>query len=103
MSTEKALMLMDQDVARLEAFENSLVIEYEPAKAGFSLFYNTFEGCLHMKTEGNCLPQEPKPFKISFMIEGQFVIDPLVQEGERSIESIKETIITVRATKMDIV
>lgn len=71
MPTEEALMLMDRDVMSIEAYENSLVIEYDPTKAGFSLFFNTFEGYLHMKTaEGNCLPQDPKPFKISFMVEG---------------------------------
>lgn len=49
MGTEAALLLMDQEVAWLEVSEDTLAIDYDPAGAGFSLFYVTFEGGLRMR------------------------------------------------------
>jgi hypothetical protein len=42
MKTEEALLLMDREVAGLEACEPSLVIDYDPQGQGFALFYVTF-------------------------------------------------------------
>ena len=51
MSTEEAFLIMDQQVAGIEAFEHSLVIDYDPLLAGFAQFYITFEGTLYMKED----------------------------------------------------
>jgi hypothetical protein len=80
---------MDQEVTTVDVTENSVTIDYDPQKNGFSLFYVTFEGILHMKR----VSSELRPFKLSFMIEGR-----LVREGA----VVKETVVTVKATKMDI-
>ena len=107
MGTEEALTIMDQEVAGIDSHENSLSIDYDPQGHGFSLFYITFEGNLFMKNAAdqvvNAFYQTPmisKQYKVSFMIEGRLIKDepnPAHPFGE-----IKETIITVKATKMDI-
>jgi hypothetical protein len=89
MNTEAALTLLDKEVHIIECRQDSLSIDYDPNINGFSLFYITFDGSLQLKN------QMQKLFKLSFMIEGK-----LIREGWNN--SIKETVITVKASKMDI-
>ena len=90
MTTPEALLLMDQEVAGIDARDGSLNIDYDETGAGFNLFYITFEGTLFMKSE-----PLPKQYKLSFMIEGRHMRE---EEGGE----IKETVVTVKATKMDV-
>ncbi len=91
MSTDSALTLLDIDVQAIDCRQDSLTIDYDPSLHGFSLFYITFDGNLYLKS------QAQKRFMLSFMIEGK-----LIREGCNSNEPIKETVITVKASKMDI-
>jgi len=83
--TEDALLLMDQEVAGLEAYEPSLLIDFDAG--GFALFYVTFTGALYLKEPG-----ATRQFKLSFMTEGKVVRESL----------LGETVVTVKAAKMDI-
>ena len=90
MNTESALTLLDKEVQTMVCRQDSLTIDYDPSINGFSLFYITFDGSLQLKN------QMQKLFKLSFMIEGK-----LIREGWND-SIIKETVITVKASKMDI-
>lgn len=50
MSTESALTLLDLEVQAMEYHQDSLTIDYDPNINGFSLFYITFDGSLHLKS-----------------------------------------------------
>lgn len=108
MGTEEALTIMDQEVAGIDSHENSLSIDYDPQGYGFSLFYITFEGSLFMKNatttaasdENSHYQPSSKQYKVSFMIEGRLIKDE--PNITHPFGEVKETIITVKATKMDI-
>ncbi len=86
MSTQQALMFMDQEVAQVTFEQDTLSIDAAPER-GFSLFYVTFDGILQMKQQQNEIMQD-KRYKLSFMVEG-------VEDGP-------EAKVTVKASKMNI-
>lgn len=86
---------MDLEVASMDTSDNSLSIDYDATATGFSLFYITFEGSLSMKNG-----EAAKCFKLSFMVEGQIVRETDASSPKHG--EVKETIITVAATKMDV-
>ncbi|TNV80327.1 hypothetical protein FGO68_gene11568 [Halteria grandinella] len=118
MSTEEALLLMDQEVQGIDALEESLLIDYTPPTHnqqisgsqgnGFSLFFITFEGNLYMKQHLSAAQEQvssqgkpnSRQYKVSFMIEGRLVREE--DQSSAKFGEIKETIVTVKATKMDI-
>ena len=51
MDTEQALTLLDLEVQLMECRQDSLTIDYDPNINGFSLFYITFDGLLHLKSQ----------------------------------------------------